>query len=103
MQRVNIVPLGIHSSGSCCEYPSGGSVHLLELLKREEMTIESLDRASLRKQITKLTDPELIRYGKAASQMCESGLGEAPKEGLVAQLEECREEWKRRRAARLVL
>jgi hypothetical protein len=34
--------------------------------------------------------------------MCESSFGEAPKESFVAQLEECREEWKRRRAARLV-
>lgn len=67
------------------------------------MTIESLDRESLRKQITKLTDSELIRHGKAASQMCESGFGEVPSESFVAQLEECREEWKRRRAARLVL
>jgi hypothetical protein len=66
------------------------------------MTTERIDRESLREQITKLTDSELIRRGKVASQMCESSFGEAPKESFVAQLEECREEWKRRRAARLV-
>jgi hypothetical protein len=76
-------------------------IHLLCLFEKK-MTIELLDRESLRKQITKLTDSELIRHGKAALQMCESSLGEASNESFVAHLEECREEWKRRRAARLV-
>ena len=64
-------------------------------------SFERFDRESFRKQLTKLKDSELVRHGKAALEMCESGFGEAPRESFIVQLEECREEWKRRGASRL--
>jgi hypothetical protein len=60
------------------------------------VAFEQFDRESFSKRLAKLTDSELSRHGKASSEMCKSGFGEAPRETFVIQLEECRAEWKRR-------
>ena len=52
----------------------------------------------LRERLRKMSDVELRRFGKAARNMCspEANLGKPPRKAFVIQLEEAREEWKRR-------
>jgi hypothetical protein len=54
----------------------------------------------LRALLRKMTDAELIAFGRAARNMCSpaANLGKPPREPFVIQLREAREEWKRRRA-----
>jgi hypothetical protein len=51
-----------------------------------------------RARLRKMTDAELLRFGKAARYMCSpaANFGK-PREAFVIQLRECRAEWKRRR------
>jgi hypothetical protein len=50
----------------------------------------------LRVRLRKMSDPELLRYGKAARFMSAGDWGKPPRQSFVIQLRECREEWKRR-------
>lgn len=60
------------------------------------IAFDQFDREAFRKRLAKMTDSELIRFGKAAKEMCKDGFGQAPREAFVIQLEECRAEWRRR-------
>jgi len=63
-----------------------------------------IDLDDLRARLRKMTDAELLRYGKAARYMCSPAayFGKAPRETFVIQLKECRAEYKRREAANLI-
>jgi len=58
-----------------------------------------LDLEQLRTRLTRMTDAELLRFGKAARYMCtpQANIGEPPRAEFVIQLEEARQEWRRRR------
>jgi hypothetical protein len=57
-----------------------------------------IDLEQLRARLRKMTEAELIRFGKAARFMCRSARnGETPRECFVVQLEEARAEWRRRK------
>jgi len=59
---------------------------------------EGIDLEQLRTRLRKMSDTELIRFGKAARFMCRPGRkGESPRECFVIQLEEARAEWRRRK------
>jgi hypothetical protein len=49
----------------------------------------------LREQLRKMTDSELTRFGQAARFICRD---KSPRRVFMTQLEEAREEWKRRHA-----
>jgi hypothetical protein len=53
----------------------------------------------LRVRLVKMSNADLLRFGRAAAAMGspEANLGEPPREVFVIQLEEARAEWKRRR------
>ena len=59
-----------------------------------------IDVEEFRARLQKMTDAQLLRYGKAARYMCSptAYFGKAPRETFVIQLRECRAEWKRRKA-----
>jgi hypothetical protein len=61
-----------------------------------------LNVEELRARLRKMTDEELLRYGKAGKYMCSpvANFGKPPLEVFVVQLTECREEWSRRRAVK---
>jgi hypothetical protein len=63
-----------------------------------------IDLEEFRARLRKMTDAELLRYGKAARYMCSptAYYGKAPRETFVIQLRECRVEFKRRKAAKLI-
>ena len=63
-----------------------------------------LDVEEFRARLRKMTDAQLLRYGKAARYMCspDAYFGKAPRETFVIQLQECKAEWKRRKAAKLL-
>jgi hypothetical protein len=63
-----------------------------------------IDVEEFRARLQKMTDAQLLRYGKAARYMCSpiAYFGKAPRETFVIQLRECRAEWKRRKAAMLI-
>jgi|HubBroStandDraft_1064217.scaffolds.fasta_scaffold356463_2 hypothetical protein len=63
-----------------------------------------IDLEEYRARLRKMRSAELIRFGKAARYMCSptAYFGNAPRETFVIQLQECREEWKRREAAKLI-
>lgn len=52
----------------------------------------------IRARLRKMSDDELLRYGKAAKHMCEPevNFGGPPNEVYVTQLREARAEWRRR-------
>ena len=56
----------------------------------------------LRARLCKMTDTELLAFGKSARYMCSpvANLGKAPRDPFVIQLREAREEWRRRTAER---
>jgi hypothetical protein len=60
---------------------------------------EAVDLDELRARLRKMTDAELIAFGKAARYMCSpaANLGKPPREVFVMQLKEARAEWRRRR------
>jgi hypothetical protein len=63
-------------------------------------TQDAIDVDELRARLRKMTDAELIAFGKAARNMCSpaANLGQPPREPFMIQLREARAEWKRRRA-----
>jgi hypothetical protein len=63
-----------------------------------------LDVEEFRARLRKMTDAELLKYGRAGRYLCspEANFGKPPRETFVIQLKLCREEWKRRKAAKLI-
>ena len=59
---------------------------------------EHIDLESLRARLRKMSDSELLRFGRAARSMCDpkTNLGQPPRQVFVIQLNEARVEWKRR-------
>ena len=57
-----------------------------------------VDIESLRERLRKLTDAELLRFGKDNRYMCGpyENMGKPPLEAFVIQLREARAEWRRR-------
>jgi hypothetical protein len=66
-------------------------------------TQDAIDLDELRARLRKMTDAELIAFGKAARRMCSraANLGKPPREPFVIQLREARAEWKRRQTTTL--
>ena len=62
-----------------------------------------IDVEEFRARLRKITDAELLRYGKAARYMCSptAYFGKRLRGAFLIQLRECRNEWKRRKAANL--
>ena len=56
---------------------------------------EEIDLNELRARLRKMTDEELVRFGKAARFICRD---KSPRQAFVVQLEEARAEWRRRRS-----
>jgi hypothetical protein len=56
------------------------------------------DVEALRVRLQKMSDEELVKFGKAAWFMCSPGanLGQPPRKVFVIQLNEARAEWRRR-------
>jgi hypothetical protein len=63
-----------------------------------------IDLDEFRARLRKMTDAELLRYGRAGRYLCspEANFGKPPRDTFVIQLRLCREEWKRRKAAKLI-
>lgn len=61
-------------------------------------TQDEIDLDDLRARLRKMTDDELLAFGKAARYMCSPGanFGNPPRECFVIALRECRKEWRRR-------
>jgi hypothetical protein len=59
---------------------------------------ENIDLESLRARLRRMSDTELIRFGRSARFMRspKNNLGQAPRHVFVIQLNEARAEWKRR-------
>jgi hypothetical protein len=57
-----------------------------------------LDIDELRARLQKMTDHELLEFGRAAAYMCTpyANFGEPPREVFVTQLRAARDEWRRR-------
>ena len=55
---------------------------------------EPIDFAQLRERLRKMTDEQLIQFGKAARFMCRD---KSPREVFVIQVNEARAEWRRRK------
>lgn len=62
-------------------------------------TSSEIDLDELRARLQKMSDAELLRFGKAAAAMCspQANLGRSLRETFVIQLKEARQEWKRRK------
>ena len=62
-------------------------------------TSSEIDLEELRTRLRKMSDGELLRFGKAGKCMCspEANMGKPPREAFVIQLKEARAEWKRRK------
>jgi hypothetical protein len=61
-------------------------------------TSDGVDLEQLSARLRKMSDTELLRFGKAAAAMCspQANLGKPPRKVFVIQLDEARAEWKRR-------
>ena len=61
---------------------------------------DGVDRDELRERLRKMSDNQLIEFGRAARFMCssEASFGEPPRAAFVDQLNAAREEWRRRKA-----
>ena len=59
-----------------------------------------LDVEELRTRLRKMTDAQLIAFGKSAAFVCHDN---SPREVFIVQLEESRNEWRRRKTLRLGL
>ena len=72
--------------------PQGSSL-LSEIQVSDRVDIEAL-----RERLRKMTDAELLRFGKDNRYMCSpyANLGKARLEAFVIQLREARAEWRRR-------
>jgi len=57
-----------------------------------------VDVEDLRERLPKMTDAELLRFGKDNRYMCSpyANLGKPPLDAFVIQLREARAEWRRR-------
>ena len=57
-----------------------------------------LDLEALRARLRRMSDRDLLRFGKSARYMCspEANLGKEPRRVFVIQLREAVEEWRRR-------
>jgi hypothetical protein len=53
----------------------------------------------VRERLQKMSDAELIRFGRASAGMCspEANFGQPPRQVFVKQLREARREWRRAR------
>jgi hypothetical protein len=60
---------------------------------------EEIDLDELRTRLRKMTDEDLLRFGKAARFMCRD---KSPREVFLVQLEEARAEWRRRHPKNLI-
>ena len=60
-----------------------------------------LDLEALRARLRRMTDRELLRFGKSARYMCsaEANLGKQPRQVFVIQLREAQNEWRHRQRA----
>jgi hypothetical protein len=61
-------------------------------------TNSPIDVDELRERFRRITDEQLLAFGKAARYMCtpKANLGQPPREPFVIQLREARAEWRRR-------
>jgi hypothetical protein len=59
---------------------------------------DELDVDALRLRLQRMSDKQLVKFGKAARFMCspKANLGQPPREAFVIQLKEARAEWRRR-------
>jgi len=71
-------------------YPMGDMSHLA--------ANSPVDLEQLRTRLERMTNAELLRFGKAARYMCtpQANIGKPPRPEFVIQLHEARKEWKRR-------
>jgi len=69
------------------------------MLSSPQFTSDKVDLDELRVRLRKMSDAELLAFGKAARNMCSpaANMGKPPREVFVIQLREAREEWKRRK------
>jgi hypothetical protein len=60
---------------------------------------DSIDLDELRARLRKMSDADLLAFGKAARNMCSpaANLGKPPRHVFVVQLQEARAEWRRRK------
>jgi hypothetical protein len=63
-------------------------------------TSNDVDLDDLRSRLRRMTDTDLLAFGKSARYMCSlaANLGKPPREPFVVQLREATAEWKRRQA-----
>jgi hypothetical protein len=62
-----------------------------------------LDLEALRARLRRMSDRELLRFGRSARYMCSpaANLGKEPRKVFVIQLRQAEDEWHRRRLDRL--
>jgi len=62
------------------------------------IAFSELSVEELRVRLQKMSDEELVKFGKAAAYMCspKANLRQPPREEFVIQLKEARAEWRRR-------
>ena len=60
--------------------------------------LEGFDIEKLRERLRKMSDAQLLEFGRAGRQLCspEANFGKPPREVFVIQLQEARAEWARR-------
>jgi hypothetical protein len=60
-----------------------------------------IDLGALRSRLEAMDSAALMRFGQAAAFMCSprANMGKEPREAFVVQLQEAREEWRRRQTA----
>src|ERR1700683_1731004 len=98
------------AAGGCCQdgktkFMNGGTRKKTTRRRTYKFATDGpIDVEECRARLRKVTDAQLLKYGKAARYMCSSTayFGKAPRETFVIQLRECRAEWKRRKAAKLI-
>jgi len=59
---------------------------------------QRVEIVKLRERLQRMTDAQLVEFGKAAKYMCSpvANIGKPPRECFVVQLDEARAEWKGR-------
>lgn len=57
-----------------------------------------LDRETVRARLARMSDEQLVQFGKDARYMCsaKASMGKPPRQNFVIQLEEAAAEWRRR-------
>jgi hypothetical protein len=68
----------------------------------QKSRLEGFDIEKLLERLQKMTDAQLLEFGRAARHLCspEANFGKPPREVFVIQLEEARAEWRRRHPKR---